>query len=436
MRRIFILMILAAAHLGCYAQTNPKIEALYAYLKAQGIVHSCQLSNTYQGNGLRKRFVAWVDMYDESRLAAPHTKQYNIDSILSRLPGAEVDAEGNPTINGKKVKKLLVDGKEISLDGMVAFKKTESKIDSVYRAKAVRNREAYKQIRRTLSELQEEAVESYSYEYHQHGADTIITTMALRNPANPDVNVHSYKTPLSPVPEIHGGAETVYLRYYNLSKETANISPYAPTGYLNFIYDGIAAKVPKPTKDFDIAALKKKLTPIFKDKRIKRRELLCRHDSTFDRSAYNDSLNRVGQFSKGFQSITSSSLGPGGESHYTIYKFTNEEQAKAVLRQVMDCVNQQIKDDPEQAYEVESDAYFNTSYAKNMFSGYPSSQSYQDYYDGKRGVVKKMDIKSHMDTEGFYIIISVNHGDDSFPFEWKTLKSMVNGEKVYYKDPL
>ena len=30
----------------------------------------------------------------------------------------------------------------------------------------------------------------------------------------------------------------------------------------------------------------------------------------------------------------------------------------------------------------------------------------------------------------------VNHGDDSFPFEWKTLKSMVNGEKVYYKDAL
>lgn len=435
MRRTFILIILAAAHLVCSAQTNPKIEALYAYLKAQGIVHSYELNNTY-GNGLRKRFEVSLDMYDESRLAAPIANQYNIDSILSRLPGAEVDADGNTTINGKKVKKLLVDGKEITLDGMVAVKKTESKIDSVYRAKAVRNREAYKHIRHTLSELQDEAVESYSYEYHQHGADTIITTMALKNPANTDANVRSYKTPLSPVPEIHNAPETVYLRYYNLSKETVKISPYVPLGFLSFIYDGIVSNVPKPTKDFDIAALQKKLAPIFKDKRIKRRELLCLHDSTFNRSAYNDSLSRIGQFSKGFQSITSSSLGPGGESRYTIYKFTNEEHAKAVLRQVLDCVNQQIKDDPEQAYEVVSDAYFNTSYAKNMFSGYPSSQSYQDYYDGKRDVMKKMDIKSHMDTEGFYIIIGVNHGDDSFPFEWKTLKSMVNDKKEYYKEPL
>lgn len=434
MRRVFILIIFAATQLAVSAQTNPKIEALYAYLKAQGIVHSCQLSNTY-GNGLRKRFEVSLDMYDESRFDAPLAKQYNIDSILSHLPGAEVDAEGNPTINGKKVKKLLVDGNEITLDGMVAVKKTESKIDSAYRATAVRNREAYKQIRRTLSELQEEAVESYSYEYHQHGADTIITTMALKNPANTDVNVHSYKTPLSPVPEIHGGPETVYLRYYNLSKDMV-ISPYMPLGYLTFIYDGIAAKVPTPTKDFDIAALQKKLASILKDKRIKRRELLCRHDSTFDRRAYNDSLNRVGQYSKGIQMMTTGSTGPGGESRYTIYKLTNEDHARALLSQIQDCVNQQIKDDPEQAYEVVSDAYFNTSYAKNMFSGYPSSQSYQDYYDGKRDVVKKMDIKSYMDPEGFYIIISVNHGDETFPHEWKTLKSMVNGEKVYYKEPL
>ncbi|MCQ2258974.1 MAG: hypothetical protein MJZ41_13430 [Bacteroidaceae bacterium] len=99
-------------------------------------------------------------------------------------------------------------------------------------------------------------------------------------------------------------------------------------------------------------------------------------------------------------------------------------------------MNQQIKDDPEQAYVVEFDAYFNTSYAKDIFLGYPSSQSYQDYYDGKRDVVKKMNIKSFMDTEGFYIIISVNHGDETFPHEWKTLKSMVNGEMVYYKDSL
>ena len=427
-------MILAAAHLGCSAQTNPKIEALYAYLKAQGIVHSYELSNTY-GNGLRKRFEISLDIYDVSRFDAPLTKQYNIDSILSRLPGAEVDAEGNPTINGKKVKKLLVDGKEISLDGMVAVKKTESKIDSAYRAKAARNREAYKQIRHTLSELQEEAVESYSYEYHQHGADTIITTMALKNPANTDVNVHSYKTPLSPVPEIHGGPETVYLRYYNLSKDMV-ISPYVPLGYLSFVYDGIAAKVPKPTKDFDITALQKKLAPILKDKRIKRRELLCRHDSTFDRSAYNDSLNRIGQYKKGIQMMSTSSLGPGGESRYTIYKLTNEDHARAVLSQVLDCVKQQIKDDPEQAYMVMSDAYFSTSYAKDIFLGYPSSQSYQDYYDGKRDVVKKMNIKSFMDTEGFYVIISINHGDETFPHEWKTLKSMVNDKKEYYKDPL
>ena len=87
-------------------------------------------------------------------------------------------------------------------------------------------------------------------------------------------------------------------------------------------------------------------------------------------------------------------------------------------------------------YAVASDAYFSTSYAKDIFSGRPCSRSYQDYYDGKRDVVKKMDIKSFMDTEGFYIIISINHGDKTFPYEWKSLKSMVNGKKEYYKEAL
>ncbi|MBQ0021092.1 MAG: hypothetical protein KBT39_11305 [Bacteroidales bacterium] len=435
MKRLFILLILAAAHLICNAQANPKIEALYAYLKAQGIVHSYTVTNT-NSYGLRKRFVVDLELYDENRFAAPPAGQYDSESLLRRIPGAKEDAEENATINGIKVKTLVVDGEEISLDEKDAIKKVESKIDSTYRAKATKNREAYNQIRRTLSELQENAAESYSYEYHQHGADTIITTMALKNAANTGDNVFSYKSPLSPVPEIQRAPEYVYFKYLNVPEETAKLSPYEAKGILCFIYDGIVGPAPKPTQDFDVAALQKKLAPIFKDKRIKRRELLCRHDPTFDRHAYNDSLNRIGQHTKGIQMMTTSSMGPGGESHYTIYKFTNEEQAKAVLHQVLDCVNQQIKDDPEQAYEVVSDAYFGTNYAIDIFSGYPCSQSYQDYYEGKCDVVKKMDIKSYMDTDGFYIIINVYQGDNTFPYEWKTLKSMVNGKKEYYKEAL
>lgn len=434
MRRIFILMILAAAHLACSAQTNPKIEALYDYLKAQGITQSYRLSNI-DGDGLRKHFGVYLELFNENRLVSPLDGQYNMDSLLSRLPGVGVDVDGTPTINGKRVRKLLIDGNEVSLDGKVSVKTGESKIDSAYRAKAIRNSAAYKLIRRTVRELQEEAAESYSYEYHQHGADTIITTMALRNPANDSSNIYSHKYRFSPVAQVVRAPERIYFKYENMSESMKEISPYTPIGIMNFTYDGIVGNTPEPTKDFDVAALRKKLAPIFKDKRIKRHELLCRHDSTFDRLAYNDSLFHIGQHLKGIQSMTTGSIGPGGESQYTIYKYTDEEQAKAVMHQVLDCVCQQIKDNPEQAYSVMSDAYFGTQPIE-LFTAYPCAQSYKDYQEGKRNRVEQMSIMSYMDPDGFYIILNVRHGDDTFPYEWKTLKSMVNGEKVYYKEPL
>ena len=47
-----------------------------------------------------------------------------------------------------------------------------------------------------------------------------------------------------------------------------------------------------------------------------------------------------------------------------------------------------------------------------------------------------MTIDTIMDEAGFYIIINVWEDDECFPMEWKTLKEMVNGKKVYYKDKL
>lgn len=38
-----------------------------------------------------------------------------IEELIKRMPGAEVDEDGNITINGKQVKKILLDGKEFSL---------------------------------------------------------------------------------------------------------------------------------------------------------------------------------------------------------------------------------------------------------------------------------------------------------------------------------
>lgn len=72
------------------------------------------------------------------------TMEYNADSykttegsmledLLKKMPGVEVDSEGKITVNGKEIKKVLIDGKEFfSDDPKVASKNLPSKmIDKV-----------------------------------------------------------------------------------------------------------------------------------------------------------------------------------------------------------------------------------------------------------------------------------------------------------------
>jgi TonB family protein len=44
-------------------------------------------------------------------------KSLSAEDLIKRLPGAEIDKDGNVTINGKPVKKILVDGKDLMKEG-------------------------------------------------------------------------------------------------------------------------------------------------------------------------------------------------------------------------------------------------------------------------------------------------------------------------------
>lgn len=56
----------------------------------------------------------------------------SIEELIKRIPGAEVDEDGNITVNGKEVKKILLDGKEFMLgDIETALKNIPVSITSV-----------------------------------------------------------------------------------------------------------------------------------------------------------------------------------------------------------------------------------------------------------------------------------------------------------------
>lgn len=362
MKRIISLIIFAAMQLACTAQENPKLESLYAYLKAKGLVKSYTLSNQHE-EGLRKVYSVDFHVFKD--------RQQGLNEV---------------------------------------------KMDSAMRAKLRNHREAIKQVRRTLSELTEDAAESYSYEYHQGGKDTIITTIALNSytdgPIHPvfknmgTTHMDGFKMPA-----------LVHFRYVcHKSPESFSFD----TGIARLKVNAIVDSTLRATQDFDVKTLHKNILPLLKDKAIKRHTIHCQHDSTFnavDPSFYSERSQKT--------------VRRRGDNNLTVYKFTSEEKAKTVLHQIMECVRQYIAEHPQEAYTVCSDEYFPPRIFETMFKG--GTYEFEYTLDRPR---TSMTIDTRMDEEGFYILINVFEDDEVVPGEWKTLKEMVNGKKVYYKDKL
>jgi hypothetical protein len=370
MKRIFSLTIFVAMQLACLAQANPKLESLYAYLKANGLVKSYTLSNKNQ-EGVRKRYTFNFGLNNEG-------------------PAPTKDYMGKP-----------LDEKE----------------DSAIRAKWRETREAFKVIRRTLGELTEDAAESYSYEYHQWGHDTIITNIALKT-FNNDVTPILMKYPFLKINGMGKIPEMVNFRYTDSDRGLKN--RMGPIGFGELNVNTIVDTTLYATENFDVDKLQKAIAPLLKDKNIKRREIHCQHDSTFDVFAFDEK-----NFIEGFRRCTK--YRSRGDNHLTAYKFTSEERAKTVLHQVMECVRQHIADHPRQAYTICSDEYFPPLNSEEMFRGEPFKEPFSD-----NGIRKSMTIDTLMDEHGFYILINVWEDDEAFPGDWKRQKEMVNGKIVYY----
>ena len=371
MKRIISIIIFAAMQLGCIAQDNPKLESLYAYLKANGLVKYYTLSNKNQ-EGLRKRY------------------------------------EFNFGLNNE--------GPEPTIDYMK--KPLDSKADSAIHAEWRKTREAFYMVRRTLSELTQDAAESYSYEYHQNGHDTIITTIALKPYENEPIPMKfeypendSYGTGKTP--------EMVYFRYTDSERGLKN--RMSPIGFGELRVNTIVDTALYATKDFDVDALHKNILPLFKDKTIMRHEIHCQHDSTFDV----DSVD-IAPFDESYLRAEKS-VRRRGDNRLTVYKFTSEEMAKTKLHQVMECVRQYIADHPREAYTICSDEYFPPLNPAKMFRG----EAYKNMY-GIDEPRKSMTIDAIMDENGFYILINVWDDDEYIPFNWKQMKEMVNGKKRYF----
>lgn len=260
-------------------------------------------------------------------------------------------------------------------------------------------------IRHTLDQLQEEAQESYHYEYHQGGNDTIIYSMNL---SHDTTQVAKYK---SDNRTWFHSDEHLYFSY----------EPYRPkngfTGNLSY-----TVRVPDASLDtvpYTLSALTDDIARLFKQHRINPRKATWQHDK-----AYSDSIWK--QRSRDFISMyILDGYSCEGVTEVTIYTVPRDkEQLAQQLFQAFDSLAQKI-----------------TNYKQDFFFWYKYRTGFFDYrwdctlscyteQNNQRGCYS-MDVA--YDDFGFHFFIAQTRGTQWVPKNWPSIKTFINGEKTYFK---
>lgn len=287
--------------------------------------------------------------------------------------------------------------------------------DSINRQRRQSIVNALDSIRLTFARLGKDASESYLYEYHKNGTDTIKYSLAFRRD---DDTLYSSR---------HGN--NVYFRNAN---EAASFDytrrndsdGWGATDWGNFnhlftIPNGLSWDDMRP---FDHTAFEALIAPALKAvkklKGVKTYPVYWRHDEGFD-----DNLGSVGNLS--FKTTrqsdyTSKHYGLTTGTCYFIPK-QHEAETKALYKQLDSLAYNYVEHHPEQYYHYTFTSDFSYWKLSNMIRGL-NIEGDSDY-----------ELKTYADNNGYYILSINTMGELWIPKDWQKLKSYINGERTYLK---
>ena len=269
-------------------------------------------------------------------------------------------------------------------------------------------------VRRTLDELQAEARESYHYEYHHEGKDTIVYSMNLthnnewRMVSGEHNQRHFYSD------------ESLYFSYTPyLQKEMG----YA--GRLNYL-------VTLPQDSFDITPyteemLAADIDSLFRLHRIKPRKALWQHDQEYSK-AYLESIKHTGdyRYCRGGGDIDHLE----GITNATIYTvpLDKTQQAQQLLA-AFDSLAQQY------AKHLHSEAHYtynyNTTFKEPIWAPMLTITSVDGQLTPSQMYTCELDLKR--DEFGYHFVVAQTHGTLWMPRHWPSTKSDINGQRTYFK---
>ena len=261
--------------------------------------------------------------------------------------------------------------------------------------------------RTTFSRLGKEASESYLYENHKNGSDTI--KYSYTGPSREVANFEFHST----LHKDNGNGIDDYSDYY-----------YSYSHYYS-IQTGIAKDDMKP---FDGEAFCTHIQPVLKKlmklKGAKSYPVHWQHDEGFEKESDFFTTPRYGRNQHEFETHPGLTTG----THYIIPS-EHEATVKILYKQLDSLAYDYLTKHPEQPYSynftkdiIESDESHSHYGLPHMVEGKIYNGSDEFYFCCKR------------EEDGLYHILTLNSkGVFWTPSDWASLKSYINGEKVYLK---
>lgn len=296
------------------------------------------------------------------------------------------------------------------------------KQDSVRRIGVEMAKRRYDALRRTCQQLTDEAKESYSWEYHRGGVDSVRYTIALGEYVNGDTmqtyrrnrDVYYYNAP-----------EIITFGYDPIPG--SDVSPWRHKGYATFRYEytpDSVGKKPKELAPFDKEAYTRLLQPILKQKGVTCRQFYVYHDSTYtiEKKDWNNA-----DFV--FRQNTISPRQPKSETWGTVYTLRSSAMADSVLSQIKQVTWAYLDEHPGMDFDFNAYSDYGPRALETLFS----------HFDYKRVpfsysvCIHRNPIPGSRTDWEFHIVILESKGDKMVPMEWQILKSWKNGKAVYDK---
>lgn len=267
-----------------------------------------------------------------------------------------------------------------------------------------------------------ETLESYHFETHHQGIDTIRYSILLNSKTKQNKSDNGTK-----IKKIYDDRQNTY--YYGESSGTETISFDYTTrarpcgkhfiGYGTLQYAKFEATKIVP---FEWKEYMQTIEPLLKHRDIIRREFKWLRNDSLGNTSDKDYIYRI------MVRVEDGKLADGSSEMTGMYYFIpadKEELAQSVLHVVDSATQKYIHEHPSQSYKY--------NYGVNFPSiTRPQNSSVNELFTGN---LFEHYVFLGSDVSGYYILFfTTPNGYVNIPKEWPVLKSFVNGKKVYYKE--